>query len=161
MAWVTAGQSLAERFEGFLGTGWVRPSVSSEEWHMLYRFADTASLERWEASAERRWWLDSAQGLVGERTVERRTGIEGWFDEPSSADVEHAAPPAPPRWKQACVIWMAFFPLSLLLGTLLSVSGISLNLVLRTLVTTLVATPLMVFLILPWMTARFARWLHH
>ncbi|HEX8780521.1 MAG TPA: antibiotic biosynthesis monooxygenase, partial [Nocardioides sp.] len=38
MAWVRAGTTLAEQFDGFLGSGWVRPSPDSPEWHMLYRF---------------------------------------------------------------------------------------------------------------------------
>jgi antibiotic biosynthesis monooxygenase (ABM) superfamily enzyme len=29
-AWVRAGSFLAERFSGFLGTGWVRPGVASD-----------------------------------------------------------------------------------------------------------------------------------
>ncbi len=161
VAWVRAGSSLAERFDGFLGTGWVRPSPGSEQWHMLYRFADDASLEAWQSSPQRAWWLGSAQGLVGESLVERRTGIEGWFDEPTSHDVEdlRPQPAAPPRWKQGVVIWLAFFPLSLLLGLALLALGLDLGIVLRTLVTTLVATPLMIYLVLPWMTRRFEWWL--
>lgn len=161
VAWVRAGSSLAERFEGFLGTGWVRPSSGSDEWHMLYRFADPASLEAWESSPQRAWWLGSAQGLVGESRVERRTGIEGWFDEPTSRDVEDLRPAAaaPPRWKQGVVIWLAFFPLSLALGLLLMAAGLHLNIVLRTFVTTLVATPIMTYALLPWMTKRFEWWL--
>lgn len=164
IAWVEAGASLAERFEGFLGVGWVRPAADSEEWHMLYRFADQAALETWESSPQRGWWLGSAQGLVGESRVERRTGIEGWFDEPTSYDVQdlRPAPPAPPRWKQAVVIWLTFFPLSLLLGSLyalLTGGSPTLDLVLRTAATTLAATPVMVYALLPWMTRRFEWWL--
>ena len=140
IAWVRSGSSLAERFDGFLGTGWVRPAPDSDEWHMLYRFADQTSLELWESSPQRAWWLGSAQGLVGESRLERRTGIEGWFDEPTSYDVEDLRPatPAPPRWKQGVVIWLTFFPLSLALGLLLNLTGLDLNIAVRTLLTTLV-----------------------
>jgi len=161
IAWVRAGSSLAERFDGFLGTGWVRPSPGSEEWHMLYRFADHAALESWESSPQRAWWLGSAQGLVGESLVERRTGIEGWFDEPASRDVQdlRPTPTPPPRWKQGVVIWLTFFPLSLVLGLLLSATGVDLPLAVRTLITTVVATPIMIYALLPWMTKRFEWWL--
>jgi antibiotic biosynthesis monooxygenase (ABM) superfamily enzyme len=161
VAWVRAGSSLAERFPGFLGTGWVRPSPASDEWHMLYRFTDHASLDAWESSPQRAWWLGSAQGLVGESLVERRTGIEGWFDEPTATDVQdlRPSPPAPPRWKQAVVIWLAFFPLSLVLGLLMLSTGLRPNIVVRTLITTLVATPIMTYGLLPWMTKRFEWWL--
>ena len=116
VAWVRAGSSLAERFPGFLGTGWVRPGTGSDEWHMLYRFADAASLAGWEASEQRRWWLSSAQGLVGESRLERRTGIEGWFDP-------------------------------------------HLPLVPRVLLTTVVMTPVMTYLVLPRLTKGLEWWL--
>jgi antibiotic biosynthesis monooxygenase (ABM) superfamily enzyme len=157
VAWLRSGASLAERFSGFLGVGWVRPSADSDEWHMLYRFADQGALEAWESSPQRTWWLGSAQGLVGESRLERRTGIEGWFDEPASTDVQDLRPPpaAPPRWKQAIVIWLTFFPLSLVLGLLLLSTGLEVNIALRTLITTIVATPIMTYGLLPWMTRRF------
>src|SRR5680860_1053930 len=158
IAWVRSGSSLAERFPGFLGTGWVRPAQDSNEWHMLYRFADHASLGAWESSPQRAWWLGSAQGLVGESRLERRTGIEGWFDEPVERDVQdlRPKPAAPARWKQAIVIWLTFFPLSLVLGLLLQATGLDLDIAVRTLITTIAATPIMVYGLLPWMTRRFA-----
>jgi uncharacterized protein len=143
IAWLRSGSSLAERSPGFLGVGWVRPAVESDEWHMLYRFADQASLEAWESSPQRTWWLGSAQGLVGESRLERRTGIEGWFDEPTTTDVQDLRPA------------LTFFPLSLVLGLLLLSTGVHVNIVLRTLITTIVATPIMTYGLLPWMTKRF------
>ena len=113
LAWVQAGTSLAEKFDGFLGSGWVRPSADSPDWHMLYRFTDADSLAAWEASPQREWWLEAAQGGVEEKRRERRTGIEGWFDEPASVESLSAAPSPPPRWKQMVVIFMVFLPLSL------------------------------------------------
>ena len=118
LAWVQAGTSLAEKFDGFLGSGWVRPSEDSADWHMLYRFADADALARWEASPQREWWLEAAQGQIESSRVERRTGIEGWFDEPAAVESLSAAPVAPPRWKQMVVIFMGFFPLSLAVNAL-------------------------------------------
>src|ERR1700712_293268 len=86
-AWARAGQDLISTVPGYLGSGWIRPDPESTEWHMLFRFADAASLGAWEASPERAWWVASAQGLVEDARMERRTGIEGWFDEPSSVEV--------------------------------------------------------------------------
>jgi antibiotic biosynthesis monooxygenase (ABM) superfamily enzyme len=162
IAWVRAGSALAERFPGFLGTGWVRPGAGSDEWHMLYRFDSSESLSAWEASDQRAWWLGSAQGLVGESLRERRTGIEGWFDEPHEHDVEdlRPLPTAPPRWKQAVMIWTAFFPLSLLAGLLLREVAPSLAIVPRVLVTTVLMTPVMTYVVLPQLTRRLDWWLH-
>jgi antibiotic biosynthesis monooxygenase (ABM) superfamily enzyme len=57
------------------------------------------------------------------------------------------------------VIWLTFVPLSLVLGLLLSLTGLELNIAVRTLITTLVATPIMIYGLLPWMTRRFEWWL--
>ena len=161
-AWIHAGGELAERFPGFLGAGWVRPSAESDEWHCLYRFDSSESLATWEASSQRAWWLGSAQGLVGEIQRERRTGIEGWFDEPQQHDVEdlRPQPTPPPRWKQAVMIWFAFFPLSLATGALMAWLAPGLALTPRVLVTTIAMTPVMTYLVLPQLTRRMEWWLH-
>jgi uncharacterized protein len=161
LAWIRAGSALASGFAGFLGSGWVRPSTESEEWHMLYRFTDEESLARWEASPQRQWWLGAAQGLVGESRVERRTGIEGWFDPPVTHDVRDLRPaaPPPPRWKQACVIFLVFFPLSLLVNWGSAELVPDLPLPLRVLAAVLVMTPVMTYAALPWITRRMEWWL--
>ena len=161
-AWVHAGTAMAERFPGFLGAGWMRSGT--HDWHMLYRFDSREHLDAWETSAERSRWLRSAEDLVEHRRTEYRTGIEGWFDEPTSRTVHgpeagEAGPTAPPRWKQATVIWLAFFPTSLALTyLLLPVSG-AWPVPLRVLVSTLLATPWMTYVLLPFVTRLFGRWL--
>ena len=52
----------------------------------------------------------------------------------------------------------AFFPLSLVMNFLVS-EYLSLGLVVRTLLITLVSTPVMVYVLLPFITARVKRWL--
>lgn len=160
LAWLQAGSSLAERFDGFLGAGWVRPADDSPEWHMLYRFADEESLEAWEASPQRAWWLSAAEDRVEATRVERRTGIEGWFDEPTSVTTaQPEAPAAPPRWKQMVVIFLVFFPLSLAANWSSSRLIGDWPLVLRVLTSVLFMTPVMTYLALPWITRRMAWWL--
>jgi hypothetical protein len=158
-AWIRAGLSMAEGFPGFLGGGWVRPRGDADEWHMLCRFADQRSLAAWDSSPERQWWLPSAQGLAEVTRTERRTGIEGWFDAPVEAEVRPAPRNAPPRWKQAVTIWLVFFPMNLLatvtLGRLLD----DVPVVLRVAALTLTLTPVMTYLLLPWVTARLDWWL--
>lgn len=162
LAWMRAGTELAERFEGFLGSGWMRPAAGSSQWHMLYRFSGTEALNEWEASDQRGWWLAAAQGMVGDSHVEKRTGIEGWFDDPSSTDVVdlRPAPTPPPRWKQMCVIFTVFFPLSLLSNYLAREWLAAVELPLRVLISTLVLTPVMTYAGLPWATRLFHRWLN-
>ncbi|MEV6595533.1 antibiotic biosynthesis monooxygenase [Actinoplanes sp. NPDC051346] len=161
LAWVRAGVTLAEHFPGFLGVGWVRPVLGSTDWHMLYRFADAEALHAWEESPQRRWWLSSAQGMVEHTRVEKRTGIEGWFDPPRELSVDDLTEPpaAPPRWKQAVTIWLGFFPLSLLSAVTLQPALAGQHLVVRTLAMTLTLTPLMTYLVLPQVTRSLQWWL--
>ncbi|MEO9322674.1 antibiotic biosynthesis monooxygenase [Nocardioides sp. C4-1] len=162
MSWLNAGITLAEKFPGFLGAGWVRTEADSEEWHMLYRFADQGSLDAWEHSPQRAWWRSAASGLgVVEARVEKRTGIEGWFDVPASTVLESgAAPPtAPPRWKQATTIFLVFFPLSVLVNYAAREWLADVWLPARVLITVLVMTPLMTYVFLPWITRRLQWWL--
>lgn len=161
-AWVEAGTSLAQRFPGFLGTGWLRPGPGSRDWHMLYRFDSRASLLLWEESRERTMWLRSAQDLVQHTRVEHRTGIEGWFDEPQQRPADELAepvPPAPPRWKQAVTIWLAFFPTNLLFTWVLMPFTRDWPLVLRVLFMTVLLTPVMTYLVLPQVTRLLHPWL--
>ncbi|SCL33135.1 hypothetical protein GA0070616_4644 [Micromonospora nigra] len=177
VAWMRAGTALAEAFPGFLGAGWVRSAPGSGEWHMLYRFADDETLSRWEESPQRRWWLTSAQGIVEHTRVERRTGVEGWFDPPrpdtgtAGRGADGAAvvaidatpagpPPSPPRWKQAVTIWLAFFPLSLTATLLTGRFLPDLPTAARVLAMTLTLTPLMTYLVLPRLTRALQWWLH-
>ncbi len=162
--WLNAGIGLAEKFPGFLGAGWVRTEADSEEWHMLYRFADQQSLDQWEHSPQRQWWRSAASGLgVVEARVEKRTGIEGWFDVPQSTVLESGAaataPAPPPRWKQATTIFIVFFPLSVAANYLSRDLLADVVLPLRVLATVLVMTPLMTYVFLPWITRRLQWWL--
>ena len=86
-AWVQTGVNLATKYPGFLGSGWVRAGEHSQVWHMLYRFASEETLDTWERSPERTWWLSMGEGFVRSERSKRRTGIEGWFDDPATGSV--------------------------------------------------------------------------
>lgn len=153
--WVQSGVNLANRREGFLGSGWVRSHAASDEWHMLYRFADERSLAGWERSAERHEWLRTGEEFVEVARIEKRTGIEGWFDSPRPGS------PPPPRWKQAVGIWLGFFPVSLVFNVVAPhVPGWNaLSVPLAVLVTTLILTPIMTYFVLPYVTSKLQPWL--
>ena len=129
---------------------------------MLFRFASDADLDVWMSSRQRRWWLDSAQGIADETRLERRTGIEGWFDDPSRVDLEdpRSAPVAPPRWKQMVSIFIVFFPLSVVTNEIGVHYLADVWLPLRVLITVCVMTPLMTYVLLPWVTRLLGPWLH-
>jgi len=78
-------------------------------------------------------------------------GIDGWFG---------AVGQRPPRWKQAVAIWLAFFPVSLLFNFLLGPLLGELGLLNRVFISTLILTPLMVYLFIPMSTHLLANWLN-
>lgn len=158
-AWARAGQDLLSASPGYLGSGWVRPDPDSPNWHMLYRFADADSLDAWEKSSERAWWVSSAMGLVEHSPEERRTGIEGWFDEPASVEIIAQAPRTPPRWKQMVSIFTVFYPLSLLGNWALAPLTGDWPLALRVLLLVVLVTPIMTYLALPLVTRALRPWL--
>jgi antibiotic biosynthesis monooxygenase (ABM) superfamily enzyme len=158
-AWARAGQDLMSAYPGYLGSGWIRPDPDSPEWHMLFRFADAESLAAWENSPERAWWVASALGMVEHSPVELRTGIEGWFDEPTSIEVIAPRLPVPPRWKQMVSIFLVFYPLSL--ATNWAISGLTSDwaLPLRVLLLVVIVSPIMTYLALPFVTRLLRPWL--
>ena len=88
---------------------------------MLYRFADADALAALGVLAQRQWWRDAAErpGVVESRrgAADRHRGLVRRAR--PTRDIRDRAPrAAPPRWKQAIVIWLAFFPLSLLISWL-------------------------------------------
>jgi len=160
--WVQFGINLAHRYPGFLGSGWVRGSEDSATWNMLYRFSNPASLEAWENSDERTEWLEAGTDLVLDAQVEKRTGIEGWFDTLQQVPPGTPALLPPPRWKQAISIWLGFFPINLAFTLILPwlVPGWGdIATPLRVLLTTLALTPLMAYFVLPWVTRMLRPWL--
>ncbi|UCR88470.1 antibiotic biosynthesis monooxygenase [Mycetocola spongiae] len=162
--WIQAGINLANKYPGFLGSGWVRSGEDATRWHMLYRFSDATTLDAWENSPERRWWLGTGSEFAHEDRTERRTGIEGWFDTPISVAAEDtiATVIVPPRWKQAVSIWVGFFPLNLaftLLAVWLIPGWEDWGTAPRVLASTLVLTPIMAYWGLPTVTRILRPWL--
>ncbi|GAA3862642.1 hypothetical protein GCM10022381_03480 [Leifsonia kafniensis] len=162
-SWVQKGINLASGYPGFLGSGWVRASADSHEWHLLYRFSDVTLLDEWEASDDRAGWLFEGRELVEVARVDKRTGIEGWFDAPQPEEVDAKGPTAPPRWKQAVIIGLGFYPANLAF-TLLVIAVVpgwrSLWPLLTVFVSTLVLTPIMTYWVLPFITRMLRPWLH-
>ncbi|ORM29168.1 antibiotic biosynthesis monooxygenase [Williamsia sp. 1135] len=160
VAWTDAGIALARTFPGFLGGGWVRSSKIRDEYYVMYRFETHAQVDDWVSSPVRKAWLSRGEGIAVEYATHRLSGIEGWFEPQSTlTNAVRILNAPPPRWKQAITIWLGFFPLSLAINFLVIAHLGALPLVVKTLIATLINTPLMVYLVLPWITARLKRWL--
>lgn len=153
IAWLHEGEHLATDFPGYLGSGVLAPPPDDDEFQIIFRFADEATLHAWEHSASRQSWLQRGSGLFAQPHEHRVEGIDGWF-----GNVAH--PSHPPRWKQSVAVWLAFFPVNLAFNLLLGHWLSEVNLVLRVLISTLVLTPIMVCWFIPMSTRLLAGWLH-
>jgi len=142
------------RFPGFLGSGVLRPHTTGQDWHVVYRFADPESLQRWESSPERAEWLRRADDMVEETGVARVSGLETWFALPGRTA------PAPARWKMALVTLVAIVPLVLLMNLTVLPLLSGWPLVARTLVFSGTLTGLMTWVVMPRMTRLFRRFLY-
>jgi antibiotic biosynthesis monooxygenase (ABM) superfamily enzyme len=157
IAWLQEGEQLANDFPGYLGSGILAPPIGDNEFQMIFRFANEATLHAWEFSASRQAWLRRGDGLFAQPSERRVQGMDGWFAAPTAGSTE---PPRPPRWKQAVAIWLAFFPVSLAFNAGLGPWLGELTLAPRILVSTLALTPLMVFIFIPLSTRLLAPWLN-
>lgn len=171
MDWIESGLTLARNFDGCLGGGILRDAAQTNVVHVVYRFRSRNALRRWECSEERRHWALSGAELVSQSSVQRRTGLEGWFEGIESRHTDagqfgthrktDTQATTPPRWKQAIAIWIGMFPLNVVAAWLalqlpwwegLWVPARSLLLV-------TVLVPIMTFVVMPTVTRVLHHWL--
>ena len=150
LSWMRQGEILAAGFPGFLGSGVLQPPEGGDEYQILLRFTDEASLNRWEKSLPRRMWLERGASLVRASHEHRVKGTEGWFAPKAST---------PPRWKQAVSIWLAYFPVLLVFSMLVSEHLNILPVFWRVLITSVILTPSRVFFCSPFISRVLHRWL--
>jgi antibiotic biosynthesis monooxygenase (ABM) superfamily enzyme len=92
--------------------------------------------------------LAEGTALVRHSRVHCARGLDPWFG---------VTPP--PRWKQAVTICLVFFPVSLCFSLLLGEKLASLPVFWRVLLSTLMMTPVMVFVFIPLSSRLLHRWL--
>ena len=148
--WLHEGRELAADFAGYLGSGVLAPPADDDEYQIIFRFSCSETLAAWEHSASRHAWLARGKGLYEAPHEHRATGLDAWFQTGSSA---------PPRWKQAVAVWLAFFPISLIFQFVFGGVLADWALVPRVVVSTLMLTPVMVFVFIPLSMRLLAPWL--
>ncbi|MGB6274200.1 antibiotic biosynthesis monooxygenase [Rhodococcus sp. SBT000017] len=158
--WTDRGMDLVRTFPGFLGGGWLRSSGNSSDYHVLYRFETHDNLDGWLRSDARRAWLSTGRPIADDVATHRLSGVEGWFEPQSNlTDAVRVIGGPPPRWKQAISIGVAFYAVSLLVNIVVTPHLTDLNVALRTALVVMMCTPLMVYVVMPFVTARLRRWL--
>ncbi|WP_249975283.1 antibiotic biosynthesis monooxygenase [Vreelandella olivaria] len=149
--WLNEGRELAADFPGYLGSGVLAPPQNDDEYQIIFRFSSSDTLHAWEHSASRNAWLQRGKGLYDAPHEHRATGLDTWFQVSPGA--------TPPRWKQAVAVWLAFFPISLMFQWIFGGVLADWALIPKVLTSTLMLTPVMVFVFIPLSMRILAPWL--
>jgi uncharacterized protein len=153
--WLRGLSKEALRYPGHLGFSIVRPSdARNPEYTVLFRFDNLEHLEEWENSQVRREWIARLAPLAARSyRRERHTGLEVWFTPPVGSL-------QPERYKLVLVTLLSLYPL--VLGAQAFVAPLMGNwpIALRTLVTTFIMVCLMTYVVMPFTTNLFSRWLY-
>ncbi len=137
----------------------VRPLPGlTETYTVIIRFDTAEHLRAWMKSSERERLIEKVRPLLAAPDdFYISSGLDFWFA-PAGAKAK-----LPTRWKQYLLTWSAIFPLVLgvpyLLGPVLEWLGIAGSRVLSTLLVTAVIVFLMVYVIMPRYTRLVQRWL--
>jgi len=145
-----------KKFPGYMGGNLIRPSNGSNlEYVNIFRFDTYEHMHAWETSQVRQKWLRKLDELLDcESKPQIITGLEYWFTLP-----ENPLEKPPPRHKMALLIWLAVFPILLVLPPAIRdlLKGFP-DIVVVAAISALMVT-LMTFVIMPLLTRCFARWL--
>jgi antibiotic biosynthesis monooxygenase (ABM) superfamily enzyme len=149
--WMRRGVLLAAGFPGFLGAGVLAPPSGGDQYQIILRFNDSASMEKWERSLSRRMWLERGESLVRASELTRVDGLETVFG---------LREQLPPRWKRVISVWLVLFPVALMVNTGLAAPLAHAPLALRVMAVTLIQAPLMMFFGVPLVNRLLGRWLY-
>ncbi|HCL11864.1 MAG: antibiotic biosynthesis monooxygenase [Alteromonadaceae bacterium TMED7] len=147
----------ASQFKGYLSTAMFRPAGPDDpEYRIIFKFTDQDSLAVWEASDERAEMLEKVEDLlISPSEREKVSGLVTWFSLPSKNPVT-----PPPRYKMTIVSWLALYPAVTAIFWLFGPWLAELPLLIRTMIVTGVVMVLMSYVLMPFMTKRFAFWLY-
>jgi antibiotic biosynthesis monooxygenase (ABM) superfamily enzyme len=157
--WLDEIAPLCKASQGHLDWQIVRPIPGlAETFTVIIRFDTAAHLKSWMESADRSRMIEKVQPLlVNGDDFFVSSGLDFWFT-PAGAKAK-----VPVRWKQYLITWSAIFPLALavprFVGPALLRLGVPVNPVLTTLVVTAIVVFLMVYVVMPRYTRLVRHWL--
>lgn len=156
--WLQEISPLCQAWPGYLDTHIVRPIPGlTDTYAIIIRFDTESHLRQWMGSPARQRLIAQAQPLLAaDDAFEIRSGLDFLFPAPAGAK-------PPVRWKQALLTWSAIFPLVLVVSALVRTGfaalGVPAGAVLSTLVATAIVVSLMVYVVMPRYTRLVQRWL--
>jgi antibiotic biosynthesis monooxygenase (ABM) superfamily enzyme len=119
---------------------------------VILTFDDESNLRGWLESDERKQLLSRLEPHIeGTYTTNVLGGFAGWFTFDSSTE--------PPRWKQALVVLIALFPISLLITFIRTQLWPGAPMILAVFVGNVIGISLLTWIVMPPLTRRLAGWL--
>ena len=145
--WLTGIAQTAARFPGSQGTTILRPTEAGSEYLAITQYASIGFLESWLGSVERENWMSRLRDIdVCHEDVSTLAGMERWFS------LSNCAPAHPSKVKTAALVLAGLYPLALALDLMLGPLLSGLPRPVGLLVSLMVSVPIMVGVILPWLT---------
>jgi len=127
------------------------PGSDSREFGILRTFTDEKERDAFYASPMFQAWDQRARTLTeGEPVYRQLHGLEAWFRSPGGP---------PPRWKMATVTLIGVYPVSLLIGFILSPQLRKLPLVLNLFVVSAMIVICLTWIVMPQLTRWLKPWL--
>jgi antibiotic biosynthesis monooxygenase (ABM) superfamily enzyme len=138
---------------GFLGVERYDPVPGvQDETVVVFSFDNREHLDEWLASPVRGELLAAANHYVeGERVLNVVSGFGGWFS---------YGGPTTKKWKQAAVVLLALYPLTFMLSLLSRWLIADVPWQLSLLMSNIIVTALLTWVVMPPLTRWFDRWLH-
>ena len=152
--WLDEIAPLCKAAPGHLDWHIVRPIAGvTETYTVIIRFDTTEHLRNWMSSADRQRLIQQVQPLfVGADDFHISSGLDFWFT-PVGAKAK-----LPVRWKQYLLTWSAIYPLALSVPVVVSPALRAAHVPESPLITTLVVTAVVVFLMVYVVMPRYTRW---
>lgn len=155
-AWLNGISDTASSFPGNRGMTILRPSGGREEYIAITHFDSDKNAALWLHSKERCGWIDKLGSISIEREeVTSLTGMERWFTMPGSPISR-----PPPKYKTAIMILAGLYPVALGLDAALKPILFDLPPALKMLISLMVSSSIMVWIMMPGLTRLFYRWLY-
>ena len=139
---------------GVLGASMLTPPTGSDsrEFGILRTFANDTEHDAFYESPLFKAWEERARTLTeGEPEYRQLHGLEAWFRSPRSP---------PPRWKMALATLLGVYPVSLLIGVVLSSTLKKLPLPLNLLVVSALIVGMLTWVVMPLVTRLLHGWLN-
>lgn len=128
------------------------PGSDSREYGILRTFASETERDAFYESPMFKAWEKRARTLTeGEPVYRQLHGLEAWFRSPHNP---------PPRWKMAVATLLGVYPVSLLIGVVLSPTLRKLPLGLNLFVVSAIIVGLLTWVVMPFVTRLLHGWLN-